>query len=199
MKVVYRKYIKPSKLGNMVVYGGPIGSGTTLAAVRHIVEWHGDRKVFSSLHLKGIDHTLLDLELMMSWRSMRDIPSNAIMFFENAEFIFSSRFHMSEANRILRYIITTLRHHNNVLIFTTHDLKNINYDIMLFFKMHVNFILEPRYFKDENGTPKLALRAFRPFPNYGYIAAYLPINVQKYFKYFDTYEKLNVHTPERIS
>ena len=176
MKVIYRKYLKWSSLKDKVVlYTGEGPVGKTLAAVIQLVEEKDKRPIVSNATLNLPNSKKLRMGKLLQYRNKR-------IFIDTAEIVLNSKRPSTRRGLLFTSFLAVHRKLGHQLTLAS---PNMNYlDIRV--RNSIEVILQPYFYKDKNGVPKLQLKRINLQKQEATI--YLPINCRKYFKYFDTKE-----------
>lgn len=180
LKVVFRKYIKWSTLGDVVIYVGKGPNGKTLSAIRQLREEADTREIVTNLGSLRLPHTKFDLTESLDYHNKR-------IFLDSATSMIPSR--LLGIERLFKWVFDLRRHTNCKYILTASQLHWLPWTIR-----RVATILMPEYMVNKHGTPYIRLVRYTSTT----VVIYPWVRTRKYFKYFDTKEFISLESLQSV-
>ncbi len=180
MRMVQRKYIRYSTLGDLVIYSneGIRASGVTLAAVKQLVGTQ-PKKIVTNIKMCRVDSEKLNKNTLPE--------HDCTLFIDNAEVVINSRRTSPKENELWCHLLTQGKKRNVKIILGARALCYLDRRI----RESYTTLLVPRFFKTRDGTPKMYLYRYNP-KKPTLVVKYGPWNMRKYFKYFNTLEIVKI-------
>jgi len=165
------------------------GSGKTAFITKLLVDNYNSRKVYSNYSLFGIDYKKITFDNKRNKNSIdilkviRDDPNyfnNSIMLLDEIHLYFDSRDFMKQNNRIIQNFFSQLRKRNILLLATTQYILHLDIRI----RRQALAVFQMTNLKD--GIFRVDVHEID-----GYYTSFIRtelVNLNDYFKYFDTNE-----------